>query len=284
LSDAFVRQWKKAVHRPSSWRSHLRQGVRSAALSALAARASWPSEPFLRCLYCHYVFVDQQEMFRAQLSMLMEQGRFVDTETLLEMHAGRVPIDGPTFHLSFDDGFLNHHNHGARILKELGLPALFFVPTGFIGADLETARHYAVDIADYQGPIEMMGWHEVEELIDWGFDVGSHTRHHARLSDLKDDAALRDEIVGSKEDLERRLGRPCPTISWPFGTLDDVSGRALEIVREAGYEACFGAYRGSVIPGETDVMRIPRHHFEVQWPVSHVRYFAQGNREALVEG
>ena len=275
----FVTRWKEAVHRPRSLRGHVRQAIRGAALSGLARNASWPTSPFLRCLYCHYVFDDQEGMFRAQMEMLLEKGRFVDTETLLKMRSGDVAIDGPTFHLSFDDGFKNHHANAARVLRELGVPALFFVPTGFIGADLETARRYAVDIADYQAPIEMMSWDEVTELVTWGFDVGSHTRHHARLSHLGEDARLRDEIAGSKEDLEARLGQPCSTISWPFGTLDDISGRALEIVEESGYEACFGAYRGTVEPGKTDVMSIPRHHFEVQWPVSHVRYFAQGNRE-----
>ena len=277
--SGFVRHWRKAVHAPKSWGGHLRQAVRGLALSGLARGGAWSSEPFLRCLYCHYVFDDQEAMFRSQLEMLLGAGRFVDTATLLAMRAGEVPITGPTFHLSFDDGFLNHRSNAARILKELEIPALFFVPTGFVGADLETSRRYAVEIADYQAPIEMMTWDDVGELVALGFDVGSHTRHHARLSRLNDDAALRDEIAGSKGDLEARLGRPCPTISWPFGTLDDISGRALEIVQEAGYEACFGAYRGTVRPGQTDIMRIPRHHFEVQWPVSHVRYFAQGHRE-----
>ncbi|MGB0589254.1 MAG: polysaccharide deacetylase family protein [Myxococcota bacterium] len=277
--SGFVRQWRSAVHAPKSWRGHLRQAVRGVVLSGLALGASWPTEPFLRCLYCHYVFDDQEAMFRRQVEMLCEAGTVVDTATLLAMRAGEIPITGPTFHLSFDDGFLNHQSNAARILKEYQVPALFFVPTGFIGADLETARRYAVDIADYQAPIEMMSWDDVASLVDSGFDVGSHTRHHARLSHVHDDGVLRDEIAGSKHDLETRLGRPCPTISWPFGTLDDISGRALECVEEAGYEACFGAYRGTVIPGKTDVMRIPRHHFEVQWPVGHVRYFAQGNRE-----
>ena len=277
--SGYVRKWRDGAHCPKSLAGHLREKTRSGVLSLLALRGSWSTEPFLRGLYCHYVFDDQREMFRSQLAMLRQVGRFVDTATLLAMRSGDVPIDGPTFHLSFDDGFMNHHRNAATILKELQIPALFFVPTGFVGADLETARRYAVDIAAYPGPIEMMGWREVEELLAWGFDVGSHTRHHARLSAVESEQILIDEILGSKEDLETRLGHPCTTISWPFGMLEDVSGRALEIVREAGYVACFGAYRGTVHPGKTDVMRIPRHHFEVQWPVSHVRYFAQGHRE-----
>ena len=81
--SVYATRWRKAVHRPGSWRGHLRQALRNAAVSGLALNASWPEEPFLRCLYCHYVFDDQEEMFRAQLEMLLAQGTFVTTGTLL---------------------------------------------------------------------------------------------------------------------------------------------------------------------------------------------------------
>ena len=90
---------------------------------------------------------------------------------------------------------------------------------------------------------------------------------------------MEDEIFGSKADIERQLGMPCPYISWPYGRLSDADDRSLAMVREAGYEACFGAWRGQVLPGHTDQFSIPRHHFEPQWPLSHVRYFASGARE-----
>ena len=59
---------------------------------------------------------------------------------------------------------------------------------------------------------------------------------------------------------------------------DDVE-RSLALTKAAGYEACFGAFRGSMTPGSTDLFAIPRHHFEPEWPAAHVKYFARGNME-----
>ena len=90
---------------------------------------------------------------------------------------------------------------------------------------------------------------------------------------------MRDEIARSKDDIEHRLGVPCDYISWPFGRRLDADASSLRFARAANYRACFGAYRGSIRPGETDRFSIPRHHFEVEWPMSHFKYFAHGNRE-----
>jgi hypothetical protein len=90
---------------------------------------------------------------------------------------------------------------------------------------------------------------------------------------------MEDEILGSKKELEANLNYECKYISWPFGKLTDADSKSLKMVKDAGYAACFGAFRGTVEPGTTDIFSIPRHHFEVQWPISHVEYFARGNME-----
>ncbi len=91
--------------------------------------------------------------------------------------------------------------------------------------------------------------------------------------------SIKDEILGSKQEIERHLGLECKYISWPYGRLDDTDEESLEMVKNAGYHACFGAFRGTVVPENTDLFSIPRHHFEVQWPISHIEYFLRGNME-----
>ena len=77
------------------------------------------------------------------------------------------------------------------------------------------------------------------------------------------------------------LGVECKYISWPYGRITDVDKASLGMMKNAGYQACFGAFRGSVIPKATDMFSIPRSHFEVHWPISHVKYFARGNMGVL---
>jgi peptidoglycan/xylan/chitin deacetylase (PgdA/CDA1 family) len=123
-----------------------------------------------------------------------------------------------------------------------------------------------------------MGWEDLRELVNLGFEIGSHTVSHSRLSLIDDDINLRFEIISSKEQLEEKLGVECRYFSWPYGGVGDISARSLEIIKDAGYVLNFGGYRGS-INGDTQVHQVPRHHFEPSWPLSHVEYFARGNYE-----
>jgi peptidoglycan/xylan/chitin deacetylase (PgdA/CDA1 family) len=261
--------------------------LRSSLIALLNSLQSPAPGHFLRCLYCHYVFDDQVDAFERQLHFLLQRGRFVDTTTCLRMARGEQPVDGRCFHLSFDDGFRNHFTNAAPVLRRLGIPSLFFVPSAFVDADYETSRHYCMETTDYAGVMEMLRWSDLEQMLADGFDIGSHTQTHARFSDISaDPERMRQEFQGSKLELERRLGFTCNTISWPYGTLGDADWQSLEWVRQSGYEACFGAFRGTVMPGNTNLFAIPRHHFEVQWPLAHVSYFAggHGERNASIPG
>jgi peptidoglycan/xylan/chitin deacetylase (PgdA/CDA1 family) len=128
--------------------------------------------------------------------------------------------------------------------------------------------------------IEMLRWSDLDQMLADGFDIGSHTRTHARFSEISaDPERMRQEFEGSKQELERRLNFTCKTISWPYGTPGDADRQSLECVRQSGYGACFGAFRGTVLPGRTSLFAIPRHHFEAQWPLAQVGYFAGGHGE-----
>src|SRR5689334_14014446 len=103
----YVTEWGASLRDPGSSMLRLRNAVRSGALSLLGRVARDPAGPFLRCVYCHYVFDDQVASFRRILETLQTLGTFVDTATCVAMLGGERPIDGRYFHLSFDDGFRN---------------------------------------------------------------------------------------------------------------------------------------------------------------------------------
>lgn len=278
----FAVRWRDAAQRPVGPWPRTRRFLRDTALSIEAAARRGLADRFLRGLYAHYVFPDQADDFRRLLDAVGRLGRFVTTAECLDMIEGKREVDGRCFHLSFDDGFLNHRTVAARILDERGIHAAFFVPTAMVGAPPDEVARYCRRI-EYPAPIEMMGWDDVEALHAAGHEIGSHTRTHARFSELSaDPQRMRDEITGSREDLARRLGIAPATISWPFGGRADADPTSLAAVRAAGYRACFGAYRGTMVSGTTgraDRFSIPRHHVEVEWPLGHVLSFARGNRE-----
>lgn len=274
--------WREAVPGCMSASRRLRELARTSVLSAMSVLSRRLPDTFIRCLYCHYVFDDQVAEFNRIIGRLRLLGTFIDTNTLLDMLAGRRPVDARYFHLSFDDGFRNNFTNALPVLRNHGVPAIFFVPSALVGADWERARDYCLDVTHYGAVIEMMRWDDLAAILDAGYEVGSHTRTHARFSAISTlRGHLENEIHGSKQDLEARLGYRCRYISWPYGRIGDADASSVDFTREAGYDACFGAFRGTVRPGRTDRYRIPRHHFEPHWPLGHVEYFARGNMETV---
>jgi len=235
---------------------------------------------FLRCLYLHYVFDDQIEQFEELIINLMELGVFVDTETLVKMLRCEKEIDGRYFHLSFDDGFKNNYTNAIPILTKYNIPCIFFVPTAIIGASWEVTKNYCIKTTHYGGVIEMLKWEELNEIVSLGFEVGSHTKRHPRLSSISHDFnLLQDEVLFSKNDIETNLDIECKYIAWPFGRHNDVDKVSLKMIESSGYNACFGAFRGTINKKKTDIYKIPRHEIDLQLPISHNKYFARGNME-----
>jgi peptidoglycan/xylan/chitin deacetylase (PgdA/CDA1 family) len=85
--------------------------------------------------------------------------------------------------------------------------------------------------AQLAGPL-IMGWEDIHALADAGMDIESHTRSHRVLETLERDE-LHDELVGSRRDLEARLGRPIRAIAYPVGRRPPL--RIRRAVAEAGY-------------------------------------------------
>ena len=271
--------YRQTVVRRTGWRSTLRRAARSTLLSLRACLDRPDDRPFVRCLACHYVFDDQRRDFERLIKMLKQRGDFVDTPTLMEFVNGR-PLDGRYFHLSFDDGFKNVIDNALPILADASVPMILFVPPRWVGCDYESARRYAVDIAEYRDVVQMATWDDLRAMIDAGFEIGSHTMTHARLSTLTDDPdRLQGELRQSRAVIERELGTECRFIAYPYGKPGDYDCTTLEQTRAAGYEAGFGIHRGEIDPGRSDRWLLPRHHFEPEWPLRHVRYFAGGGMQ-----
>ncbi len=278
--QGWARYSHEVIRRPQGVAANARYFLRSSYLSVAGLSCRFIRTPGLRCLFCHNIFDDQVESFRRICRTLAQMGKFVDACTCLDMLQGKTPIDGTYYHLSFDDGFHNILDNALPILQEFSIPAAIFVVTGFVGASYEAVAQYcATHWSSYAAPIEMLSWSDLAELQRLGITIGSHSHTHARFSLLQTRSQLVNEITVSKQELEQRLGAECRYISWPYGRLSDASQESLAFVQEAGYSGCFGGHRGRVRPGVTNPFSIPRHHFEPNWPVSHVRFFASGNSE-----
>lgn len=154
--------------------------------------------------------------------------------SLSEQVAGcRAGADlGGTLSITFDDGYLNNFEEAAPILKRAGLPATFFVTTGFIGS--RTIAPWDRALPRQPG---WMNWDQVRTLVSMGFEVGNHTATHLNMG-VADAERVRSELVLSSRRLSEELGQPSRLFAYPFGGRAHISATALRLVQEAGFSCC----------------------------------------------
>jgi peptidoglycan/xylan/chitin deacetylase (PgdA/CDA1 family) len=185
--------------------------------------------------------------FERQLDLLQRAGyrgvTFAD--------AVREPADR-TVAITFDDAYLSVLLLAKPLLDSAGYPATVYAPTGYLDTPERPLVWDGIGQwlgGEHERELVPMSWDQLGELSDAGWEIGSHTVSHPHLTQV-DDAALRDELIESKAEVERRLGR-CETLAYPYGDHDD---RVVEAARAAGYAAA------GTLPG-----RLPRPR-PLAWP------------------
>jgi peptidoglycan/xylan/chitin deacetylase (PgdA/CDA1 family) len=104
---------------------------------------------------------------------------------------------------------------------------------------------------------QLLSWSELEQLAANPLvEIGSHTRSHRLLAALDAEAAW-DEIRGSKERLEARLGIEVRSFAYPFGLEGDYLDGHVALVRKAGYRCAVTCSSGNDNP-MTDPFMLPR--------------------------
>lgn len=149
--------------------------------------------------------------------------------------------------VTFDDAFRSVIELAFPILRRLGLPGTVFAPTTYIDAGKPLAWPGTEDWLDgpHEPELAPMSWSELGDLVEAGWEVGSHTRTHPRLTELDDDA-LERELRGSREACGRAIGIECRSVSYPYG---DHNERVVAAAGRAGY-VTGGAISDQIDPGE----------------------------------
>jgi peptidoglycan/xylan/chitin deacetylase (PgdA/CDA1 family) len=174
-------------------------------------------------------------IFAAQLDFLRAKGYRSGTRADLEALGAGRRLAGRRAFFTFDDGFLDTYEVAAPMLAERGFAGFVFVLPRHLddGAPLAWPE-VAGEVRRQPEVMRSMTWAMAEELAAAGWEVGSHTLSHPRLTGLGDEQ-LRHELEESRRLVAARLGR-CDTLAYPFGAWDERVERATAA---AGYEFAF---------------------------------------------
>ncbi len=100
----------------------------------------------------------------------------------------------------------------------------------------------------------ILGWDDLRGLAGEGVTMAPHTRTHAFLDQVSA-GRVREEVAGSRDDLERELGAAPPAFAFPAGQHSD---EAVEILRDEDFELAFTTGRGVNDLRRADWLRLRR--------------------------
>lgn len=123
------------------------------------------------------------------------------------------------------------------------------------GLALELLDDVLAQLPDPGSCHDVMGWDEIRALPALGVAVAPHSRTHPRLDRL-DSTALREEVDGSRADLERELrGATFPMFAYPDGGHD---ANVVRAVSASGHRIAFTTVRGTNDVRTVDWLRVRR--------------------------
>jgi peptidoglycan/xylan/chitin deacetylase (PgdA/CDA1 family) len=160
-------------------------------------------------------------MFERQMLELSNLGYVGMTFAEMERRRQNGTLPARPVAVTFDDGYSSNRN-AVPVLSRLGWPATVFLQLDFVETGIEHP---------WTGT-SPLSWDEIGEMQKEGWEFGSHTLTHPRLSQVSD-KHLEQELAASRIRIGERLGK-CETIAYPHG---DVDRRVSEAADRAGYLA-----------------------------------------------
>lgn len=231
------------------------------------------------------------ETFHTQMAWLARHNyRSIGADDLAAFLAG-TPLPEKSVMITFDDGYLDNYLYAHPVLQSLGLKAVLFVTTGWLGqgtprgivhkdvqkvgagdtahrgqrmpaASALTPSHRVCmeRIAAGQADDVMLRWSEVVEMNAAGsFEFHSHTHTHQRWDRLASDPQARrtklaEDLAASRAALKTHLGSVSPHLCWPQGYFD---ADYQAVAHSAGFTHLYTVNKGTCT-AKTPASAIPR--------------------------
>ncbi len=269
---------------PGDWRRIVRSVVRRSALDLLSTY-SWlrgdfkqdNTSPVVNVINLHGVPASRLAAFGELIEQLKRRYEFIAYSAAVErVRTGNIDRNYAT--VTFDDGLKNHKD-AAKLMRDHNVLGCFFITPAVTNLDPNKIPAYCRDVLRIHST-EFMNWDDLSQLLSWGHEVGSHTVTHPNMSTITLEQA-KYELNASREILTARLGQ-VKHFAWPLGKFSHFSPQVALAVREAGYESCASAERGShAAHTEANANFCMRRDLvEVEWPTRHSEYFLMKSRRA----
>lgn len=185
-----------------------------------------------RIIYYHSVHPSnaishRPDMFRSQLQWLSDNNYTCPVLSDFEQFHQQEKV----VFITFDDGYLDNLEYAVPILNEFNFKATFFVCSGYINKDnhLNASDGHFL----YNG-LTMLDEKSLQLIQSAKMEIGSHGVSHYMMSRLSKDEQYQ-ELLFSKETLERLVSQRIISYSYPNGQKGAVTKYANTAAKELGY-------------------------------------------------
>ncbi|MEP7078896.1 MAG: polysaccharide deacetylase family protein [Chthoniobacterales bacterium] len=202
------------------------------------------------------------QAFEQQMQELRNKGiAVIGLQDFLAWRRGEKAIPARCAVITFDDGWKSQYDVAWPIMKKFGYPLTMFIYTEGI-----RPGHFSGG--------ESMTWDQLADMRDAGVDIQAHTETHQdlrkpydkvakkRLSPPEYEQWLHNEVAGSKEMIEQKLGVKVNCFAVPYGYYN---GHVKDVAMKAGYEAMFTVY-GQPVTNRTPLDSVGRYLMEANKP------------------
>jgi peptidoglycan/xylan/chitin deacetylase (PgdA/CDA1 family) len=177
---------------------------------------------FCVILNYHSIPAEERALFASQMDLLVRYSKPLRADTMTALQPGTAYAA-----VTFDDGFENFIDQALPELRARNIPSTMFIIVDALGKEFGPKEHLE----------RVMSVQQMRQLPEDFVAIGSHTLTHPFMPNCDRDQAER-ELLNSRLELEKLLGRPVTMFSFPFGGFSE---EGIQLCRQAGYSRIFTA-------------------------------------------
>ncbi len=170
-----------------------------------------------------------REDFVRQIDWFQENFQIVDLQECQRRISSGFNTQ-PTLAITFDDGYSENCEFALPLLIERRIPVTYFVTND----QIIHQRPFQHDL-DFGQPLPVNTIDSLRALDLAGVEIGAHSRTHADIGKLTNEAELYDELIASSHEIAEQIGRAVRYFAFPFGQRANLSPLAFKMLKKAGF-------------------------------------------------
>ncbi len=206
---------------------------------------------------CEGEFSDLEKLI---IDLKKNNWQFVTPTKFFDLKKNLSSVSGKNVLISFDDGYKSQYDFTNLVLEKYEIKAIFFVVNDFIFINEKNKKNFIMnklfpnvknlDTSKYEN-IKLF---ELKNLIDRDHIIGAHTRSHKKLSKIKHESELKDEIINAADELEEKLKYKIKNFAYTFGDIKSINKSSIELATKR-FDYIFSGLRGNNIKNNKIVTR-----------------------------